>query len=64
MFFLFQALHYIACNCKHTLISVYFFRGVLPSDQRRKLLEKAKARAKKDRISGLSEIVVGAQVDV
>lgn len=35
---------------------------MLPSDQRRKVLEKAKARAKKDRISGMSEIVVGTQV--
>ena len=38
------------------------FRGVLPFSQRRKLLEKSKAHAKKDRLSGSSEIVVGAQV--
>lgn len=40
------------------------FRGVLPFDQRRKLLEKSKAHAKKDRLSGASEIVVGAQVSL
>jgi hypothetical protein len=46
-----------------TILCKYLSRGVLPSDQRRKLMEKAKARAKKDRISGVSEVVVGALVN-
>ncbi|XP_028405111.1 E3 ubiquitin-protein ligase UBR5-like isoform X2 [Dendronephthya gigantea] len=49
-------------TCIQTVPGNLYWWGILPSNQRRKLLEKAKSRAKKDRIAGVSEIVVGAQV--
>lgn len=41
---------------------MYFYRGVLPYEQRKKLLEKARARARRNRTTFTSCIVRGVQV--
>ena len=47
-------------NTVHTC--VLYHRGVLPFEQRKKLLEKARARARRNRTTFTSCIVRGVQV--
>lgn len=58
----FAELQNIILLSKHDFLIIHYHRGVLPFDQRKKLLEKARARARRNRTTFTSCIVRGVQV--